>query len=49
VERLVPRAGVHRQLVLGEPERGWADADRAVDRAVGRFGSAAVRPATLLG
>lgn len=48
VEGLVPRAGVQRQLVLGERERGWAEADRAVDRAAQRFGSAAVRPASLL-
>ena len=48
VEGLVPRETVHRQLVLGERERGWADADRAMDRAVLRFGSAAVRPATLI-
>jgi len=37
-----------RQLELGARERGWQDADRAVDRAVGRFGSGAVRPATLV-
>ena len=49
VEGLVPREQVHRQLVLGEREHGWADADRAVDRATRRFGSAAVRPASLLG
>jgi DNA polymerase-4 len=49
VEGLVPRASVHRQLVLGERERGWADADRAVDRATRRFGTAAVRPASLVG
>jgi DNA polymerase IV len=49
VEGLVPRSGVQRQLVLGERERGWAEADGAVDRAVRRFGAAAVRPATLLG
>ena len=48
VEGLLPRARVHRQLVLGERDHGWADADRAVDRATTRFGSAAVRPATLL-
>jgi len=48
VEGLVPRATVHRQLVLGERERGWSDADRAVDRATLRFGSAAVRPGSLL-
>jgi len=49
VEGLVPRSTVQRQLVLGEREHGWADADRAVDRATRRFGSAAVRPASLLG
>ncbi len=48
VEGLVPRASVHRQGVLGERDRGWTDADRAVDRATLRFGSAAVRPASLL-
>ena len=48
VEGLVPRASVHRQLVLGERDHGWADADRAVDRAAQRFGSAVVLPASLL-
>jgi DNA polymerase IV len=48
VEGLVPRASVHHQMVLGEREHGWSDADRAVDRAASRFGKAAVRPATLL-
>jgi DNA polymerase-4 len=48
VEGLVPRSTVHRQGVLGERERGWSDADRAVDRALRRFGSSAVRPASLL-
>jgi len=49
VEGLMPRTRVHRQLVLGERDHGWPDADRAVDRATTRFGSAAVRPASLLG
>jgi DNA polymerase-4 len=48
VEGLVPRDTVQRQLVLGARERGWAEADRAIDRAALRFGSSAVRPATLL-
>ena len=48
VEALVPRATVQRQLVLGERARGWSEADRAVDRATLRFGSAAIRPASLL-
>jgi DNA polymerase-4 len=49
VESLRPREGSTRQLVLGEPARGWAEADRAVDRATSRFGDAAVRPASLIG
>ena len=49
VEGLVPRSTVHHQQVLGEREHGWPEADRAVDRATRRFGSAAVRPASLLG
>ncbi len=48
VEGLVPRTTVHRQLVLGEREHGWSEADRAVDRARLRFGSAVVQPAALL-
>ena len=48
VEGLVPRSAVHHQLMLGEREHGWSDADRAVDRAASRFGTAAVRPASLL-
>jgi DNA polymerase IV len=49
VEGLVPRTTVHHQLELGERDHGWADADRAVDRAARRFGPAAVRPASLIG
>jgi DNA polymerase IV len=49
VEGLVPRATVQRQLMLGERDHGWSDADLAVDRAARKFGAAAVRPATLLG
>jgi DNA polymerase IV len=48
VEGLVPRTTVQRQGVLGERERGWSEADRAVDRAARRFGSAVVRPASLI-
>jgi DNA polymerase-4 len=48
VEGLVPRATVQRQLVLGERDHGWRDADRAVDLATRRFGTHAVRPASLL-
>ena len=48
VEGLVPRERVHRQLVLGERDRGWPDADRAMDRVVRRFGAGVVGPASLL-
>ena len=48
VEGLVPRASVYRQMVLGARDQGWAEADQAVDRAVYRFGTAAVQPASLL-
>ncbi|WP_246081800.1 DNA polymerase IV [Nocardioides litoris] len=49
IEGLVDRERVQRQGVLGERDHGWSEADRAVDQAVGRFGAAAVRPASLLG
>ena len=49
VEGLRPRAGSERQLALGERERGWPEADRAVDAAGRRFGRGVVRPAALLG
>ena len=48
VEGLVPRSATYRQLELGAREQGWAEADQAVDRAVARFGTAAVQPASLL-
>jgi DNA polymerase-4 len=48
VEGLMPREKVQHQLVLGGRERGWLEADRAVDRAALRFGQTAVRPASLL-
>jgi DNA polymerase-4 len=49
VEHLVDAASASRQMVLGERAHGWEDVEKAVDRAVNRFGTAAVRPATLLG
>jgi len=36
------------QGLLDEPEHGWRDADRAVDRASARFGAGTVRPASLV-
>ena len=48
VEGLVEAAQAPIQLVLGEREHGWREADRAVDRARSRFGSGSVRPASLI-
>ena len=48
VEGLAPRGTVSRQLALDDRDHGWAEADQAVDRAVTRFGPAAVQPASLL-
>ena len=36
------------QLLLGAPERGWREAEEAVDRLAARFGRGSVRPARLL-
>jgi DNA polymerase IV len=47
-ESLVPAAQAARQLLLGERDSGWREADQAVDRASRRFGAGSVRPATLL-
>jgi DNA polymerase-4 len=48
VEGLIPLEHAHRQLMIGERERGWPEADRAVDRVHLRFGRGVVKPATLL-
>jgi DNA polymerase-4 len=48
VEQLTGTAGGGEQLLLDAPERGWRDADQAADQARSRFGTAAVRPASLL-
>jgi DNA polymerase-4 len=47
-EQLDAQDGAAGQLSLGEPEHGRRDAELAADAARGRFGSAAVRPASLL-
>jgi len=49
VEGLRTAAGSSRQLELGAREHGWAEAERAVDKAVARFGSNAISPAALIG
>ena len=48
MEKLVPVEEAPIQGMLGEPDHGWRDADRAIDRASARFGAGAVRPASLL-
>jgi DNA polymerase-4 len=50
LEGLIPAGEVVEQLELGsdDPRPGWREAQGAVDRAVARFGSSAIRPATLL-
>lgn len=48
LEGLVPAGEAPVQGLLDEPEFGWRDADRAVDRASARFGAGAVRPASLV-
>lgn len=48
VENLVPADSAVHQLALEEPEAGWREAERAMDRAARRFGAGAVRPAALV-
>ncbi len=45
---LVPAAAAETQLALGERIVPWRDAESAVDRIAGRFGTDAIRPATLV-
>jgi len=49
VEGLRPAADSYRQLELGARQHGWAEAERAIDQAVSRFGSHVVAPAALIG
>jgi DNA polymerase-4 len=48
VEGIADAEAVPRQLLLGEKEHGWREAEQAVDKASRRFGTGAVRPATLV-
>jgi DNA polymerase-4 len=48
VEGILDTEEVESQLVLGAPDRGWREAEEAVDRLSARFGSGSVRPARLL-
>jgi DNA polymerase-4 len=49
VEGLNAAATASRQLTLGEPERGWREAEAATDAVAARFGRSIVGPASLLG
>ncbi|MGI8683308.1 MAG: DNA polymerase IV [Mycobacteriales bacterium] len=48
VEGIRAADGAHRQLLLGERDAGWREAELAVDRATRRFGVGVVRPAVLV-
>lgn len=48
VERLTAVSQTMVQGRLDEPERGWREAERAVDRISARFGTATVLPASLV-
>jgi DNA polymerase-4 len=45
---LIPASGAATQLTFEEPPASWRDAERAVDRIAGRFGTDTVRPAALV-
>lgn len=48
MEGLVDVERASRQPRLDDPDQGWREADRAVDRASARFGAGAVRPGSLV-
>jgi DNA polymerase IV len=45
---LVPAAGASTQLAFGDRPAAWREAEQALDRIAGRFGTDAVRPAALV-
>ena len=47
VEGLIAVDRAYRQPRLTDPERGWPEAEQAVDAAVGKFGPTAVQRAVL--
>ncbi|WBB80009.1 DNA polymerase IV [Micromonospora sp. WMMD882] len=47
-EGLSDAGATPRQLALGEPERGWREAEAAADAAAARFGRSVIGPASLL-
>jgi DNA polymerase-4 len=48
VENLAPESRAAHQLTLDEPEAGWREAERAMDRVARRFGRGAIGPAALV-
>ncbi|MFM7949826.1 MAG: DNA polymerase IV [Actinomycetales bacterium] len=48
LEQLIDEAGSVEQLELGGRERGWREAQGAIDRAITRFGQGSVKPARLI-
>ncbi|GAA2384451.1 DNA polymerase IV [Nonomuraea africana] len=48
MENLKPAESASHQLSLGEKETGWREAERAMDKAIRRFGPDAVVPASLV-
>ncbi|WP_084956668.1 DNA polymerase IV [Thermoactinospora rubra] len=48
MEQLSPAETAAHQLSLGERDSGWREAERAMDRAIQRFGPDAVVPASLV-
>lgn len=48
MEGLVAGERAAAQLTFDEPDRGWSEAEHAADAVRSRFGSAAVRPASLV-
>jgi DNA polymerase-4 len=48
MEQLTEVSEGGEQLTFDAPEHGWRDADQAADQARSRFGTAAIRPASLL-
>ena len=49
VEGITDAGSTPVQARLDEPEHGWREAERAMDRAAARFGQGVVRPASLVG
>ena len=48
LEQLLDESGSVEQLELGARERGWREAQDAIDRAIARFGKGAIQPARLV-